>query len=106
MSYCIGSVMEIKSNGGEQNVMKIWGSREGFYKVRPYDYSSPEYAPLNGWHFYLVLILICDRPKRRRYLGRLLADINYFLPRPRRLLFSFRNVFFSFIIALPTHISF
>ena len=57
-------------------------NREGFHRVSSYDDSSSEYAPLIGWHFCLILVLVCDWLKRWRNLGRWVADINYFQGQP------------------------
>ena len=63
----IGIAMRMKNNGGEESLMTI---RERFHKVDSYDDSSSEYAPLIGWHFFLISVLVCDWLKRRRNQGR------------------------------------
>ena len=69
--------MECKRTAREVYYENLRG-REGFQKLYSYDHSSSEYAPLIGWHFCPILVLVCDWPTRKRNLGRWLAGINDF----------------------------
>ena len=70
--------IEMKRNECEQCVMKIWEQLRVSQSLLKKDLSY-EYASLIRWQFWLILVLVCDWPKRRQFLGRWLPSINHLL---------------------------
>ena len=58
-------------------------NREQSKSVYSYDDSSSEYAPLIGWHFGLIFVLVCDWLKRSLNLRRwLILSTDDAMPKP------------------------